>query len=166
MKPVLGILLACLATSALSQSLTKSQEGRKEVGQCYSACIERYTNAATGTSRALADWFTYIFSDQYASLGPDEQEAAYTAYQSLFCGSVGLVVDDMRSCRDGCLDVEVAYGHRTSRARNRFNRLFDEEIAAAGRLELCEDWDVAGEAEGPRPQRESVKAPPRRRTGS
>lgn len=162
LKTILGSLLACIAVSAFPQVLTKAQEGRREVGQCYSACTDRYADKGSAAASAFADWIAYIFSDQYASLTTEEQEAAYNAFETTFCGLYWFSLQDMRACRDGCIDVENAYGFRTGRARARFNRLFNGEIADARQTEFCEDWDLTS-TDGPRPEREPLKAPPKDR---
>ena len=40
------------------------------------ACIAGYTMTTSRAGRAFADWFTYILSDEYASLTVEEHEAA------------------------------------------------------------------------------------------
>ncbi len=162
MKTAAMIALACsTAMMALAQTqLTKAQEGRREVGRCYSECTARYASASVATARSFSNWQEVVISDAFANLDPATQAATEEVLRLLFCGLSGVQVEDMRSCRDGCIDVEAAYGVRSSRARSRFLRLFNEETASVGEPgTVCED--ILGEFGSSAAERLAMKAPPR-----
>ena len=162
LKTILGALFACVAVSASPQVLTKAQEGRMEVGQCYSACMARYANTSAVANRRFIDWWVFTSSDEFAGLAVDVQEDAFVAFENTYCRQYWLVLQDLRTCRDGCLDIEAAYGQRTSRARTRFTDLFKAEIAAARRMPNCDNVDLTS-TDGPHREQEPVKTPPKER---
>ena len=106
------------------------------MGKCYSSCVDRYAKHASAAALGFTDWWAFVFSDQYANLSSSEQEATFDAFEGTYCRLYWTVLQDMRSCRDGCRDMESAYNYHSSWARNRFNRLFNAEVAEAGEIDL------------------------------
>ena len=163
LKIVATVALVYAAVGASAQStLTKAQEGRKEVGQCYSTCTERYAKGFSAAAIGFSKWWEIGISDDYLNLDRASQESTTDALELTYCALLAAALEDMRSCRDGCADVEVAYSYRISHARTRFLRLFDSEMASAEEIDFCDDWvDLTG-SDGPPKVKAAPKAPPKR----
>ncbi len=163
MKIVATVVLVYATVGVSAQStLTKAQEGRKEVGQCYSVCTERYVKGFSAAAIGISKWWEIGISDDYLNLDMASQESATDALGVTYCALLAAALEDMRSCRDGCADVEAAYSYRTSRARTRFLRLFDSEMASAEEIDFCDEWGGLTVSDGPPKVKAAPKAPPKR----
>ena len=124
--------LACsllAAAPAAAQNLTRAQEGRTAVAGCHAACMDR----AQTTSLALyarADRLTdLLISDEYHALTEASQNLAVDGEKTYICLLGQDYVRSLDACQAGCVDLEDAYGVRSSHARNRFRDLLARESA-------------------------------------
>ena len=132
--------LSISATSATAQTLTKAQEGRAAVGQCYASCMAR----AQTTAQALyqrADRLTdLLISDEYHALTEDSQNALVRLEEDAVCALAQDHVRALDGCFAGCLDVETAYDFRRSHSRLRFRQVYIAERDALRDVGLWDDY--------------------------
>ena len=129
-----SVLLA-VAGSAWGQTtnLTKSQEGRLVVGQCYSKCAERVFNA----DKLGFDWLLALAS------GDIDSTDGLDVLTSAVCTGLVATMREADACHAGCIDAEAAYGVRTSFARNRFTyrrSKLERELRSAGLWQTHRDY--------------------------
>lgn len=134
-----AFLAACalaLPLFASAQTLNRAQEGRMAVGQCYSACIDRaHRNSLDAASFAsdLIDLVNYEL--ETLDVPASSQIETIEGHLHLICALAQEHISGMEGCQQGCMDVETAYGVRTSTARTRFVALLNSErkdLADAG----------------------------------
>ncbi len=133
MKPTMslsvGLLLCVYVLPVFAQALTKAQEGRMAVGQCYSACVD----TASKTSALVLDQLRYlttlVLSQDFYILPTSLQDQVIKEQERTFCLIAQDHIRNMDACHAGCIDVEVVYGVKSSEARNRFHQNFRTELA-------------------------------------
>ena len=139
MQIVLGALmglLLLLSAPAWGAELTKSQEGRREVGKCYSACMGANYEGSLGAFVG----FESLYWDNWRDSGDwtkDQWNSFLSSYRRTYCtmAQYELIVD--YTCWQGCIDVERAYGTATSSARNAFRH---EILQSISRLKNVGLW--------------------------
>ena len=126
MKRIIIMLAGTLlATGAHAQNLTKAQEGRVAVANCYGSC-------GAGPATVFEQEITLKYLDvllgtfgvgEYAEL---ENQTASTraalieAYEGAACVAVQESAREIDRCRARCVDLERAYGISSAYARTRF----------------------------------------------
>ncbi len=127
---VLSVMFVSAAVQA--QSLTKQQEARAELGQCYARCYAR----GEESSQALS-----LLDILYKSLRDSDTwtQQAWEAFAQLMrettCALVLEKAQMLHACQSGCYDMEQAYGSKNSTARTVFMHEFNKmanELAEAG----------------------------------
>ena len=105
---------------------TPDRGAKKEVGQCYSSCMER----AFETGKAAQDVFVGI-SDAMASADirslPEEKfEEWFSVATDNYCRHLQAHLVAIDACKAGCEDLEFGY-RRTiaSKAKRHFRQLYD-----------------------------------------
>lgn len=122
---IIMLAVACLATNTHAQNLTRAQEGRVAVANCYGSC-------ATGPATVFYQEISLKYLDvllgtvgigEYAEL---ENQTASTraglvdAYESAACVAVQESAREIDRCRARCVDLERAYDVSSAYARTRF----------------------------------------------
>lgn len=116
-------LLALSAAPSVAQNLTKGQEGRKAVGQCYSGCMVASTELDKMSHAQIGRIADLILEH------PDAPQIAIETEQVVYCNIAVEAMNIMDACRAGCVDTEVAYGVRSSQARTRFMYKYNQAVA-------------------------------------
>ena len=148
MKSIALVALVCfsLASGANAQTLTKAEEGRKEVGNCYRMCI-----ADDGGGRRLWNiaWLDQYWANWRASAAwTDEEWTGFlTDWKQTGCANFQAELLEAYGCRYACFDVEQAYGVTSSSARNVFLRSYNSLVAD---LQASGLW-VTNDRDYPRP---------------
>ena len=140
-KSILPFTLAtCLAlpTIAAAQNLSKFQEGRVAVGQCYASCMNKAQTTALALYKRIDRLSDLLISDEYHKLTEASQNHAVRLEEDAVCALAQDHVRALDGCHAGCLDVEVAYDVDRSIARSRFRHVF---IAARNELRDVGLWD-------------------------
>lgn len=121
-------LAALLCTPSWAQNLTKAEEGRALLGQCYSACT---LQAEAGTAREIALvaqlWESWRDANNYG-WSQETFDAFLDGWKGAACQVTQNSVIAASACREGCVDIERVYGTSTSLARSTFNYTFNEFI--------------------------------------
>lgn len=99
-------LLLLSTLPAQAQNLSRTQEGRMAVGQCYRAC----TTEGAGAALAI-DWMELFWDNWQESDGMTEQEwsAFLDTWQTIGCTNDQTIMTAAYACRQGCVDVERAF---------------------------------------------------------
>ena len=120
---ILLVALIALTTSVLGQDLTKVEQGRVYVSNCYRQCsFQGFTSGQT-----LLATVNYLPS--------------YTAIEALYtCIAAQEHIRNMENCRMQCLDLEEVYKTRKSHARGRFYRFMQDQRATAKAAGLWVDY--------------------------
>ena len=156
------ITFAAGSAGAAAQVLSKSEEARRAVGQCYSACmarigrgsLEAVTPALVASPPGMGP-IGGIFGPDFEDANEDDDDTGGDDYDdeswpgflafsnSALCGESQNQIRLMDGCDAGCMDVEAAYPATESEARKRFKHLFAEArkpLEAAG---LWIDYDTS-----------------------
>ena len=164
-----ALMLALAAGSAAAQILSKGEEARLAVGQCYSACIARIGQAyveppippgviaepmgeggligmivggASSSSSDDDDGGHSSGSDADDSGSDDDDWGHFVSISNTgLCEEMQDQVRLMDGCNAGCMDVEAAYGATASEARKRFKHIFDEARQPLEAVGLWIDYD-------------------------
>ena len=162
---VLLIIFAAGSAGAAAQVLSKSEEARRAVGQCYSACMAGIGRGSLDAARPALVASPPGMGPIGGIFGPDFDDAndddddydgddgddyddegwrGFVAFSnSALCGESQNQIRLMDGCNAGCMDVEAAYPATESEARKRFKHLFAEArkpLEAAG---LWIDYDTS-----------------------
>lgn len=155
MKSPALAFFACisLAWGVDAQTLTKAEEGLKEVGKCYRMCM-----ADDGGGRRLWNiaWLDQFWANwRDSGTWTDEQWASFlTDWKQTGCANFQAELLEAYGCRYACHDVEQAYGVTSSAARRVFLRSYKaliEDLQASG-LWVTNDRDY------PRPGTDAFNA--------
>ena len=145
MKETLLIFALALATvAAQAENLTKRQEGRVAIAQCYSACMDRSQRTALALYERVDRLSDLLISDEYFALTAASRDDVVALEETSICALAQDHVRGMDACHVGCVDVEMAYGVGLSHARTRFLHTFNAERNALRDVGL---W--AGHANSP-----------------
>ena len=133
---IAGVCAAALwISSAWAQTLTREEEGRAAVGRCYQVCL--------GTTSSAPRLFAQLAAPPAGGVVLDDEDPppAFIVFdQSAICEAAIAQVRDMDGCYAGCVDIELAYGVRTSSARDRFLHVFRAERDALRAAGLWTDY--------------------------
>ena len=127
---VAAILALMAAQTAVAQNLTKAQEGRKAVGQCYSACLK--VDSAGPVAWIAMYWDNWREAADWTA---QEWGGFISMWQATGCTAAQVSVIALYACGQGCIDVERAYGVSSSFARTAFRHELAEatsELRGAG----------------------------------
>ena len=115
-----GILLLPALPALAQSNLTRAQEGRMAVGQCYSACT-------TDAESAAIDWMELYWDNWHQSSEMTQQEWSLftTTWFTLGCLTDQSLMVEAYACRQGCLDMERAYGVGSTSAKTAFNHEYN-----------------------------------------
>ena len=121
-----ALILAVLLPQAISaQNLTKAEEGKVAIANCYAEC-----------SRQAHDSVRWTRFEASFNLGPyadkERRLRACIEYQEH--------IRVMDTCDKSCLDIVEAYGVKTSHARTRFQRSFVYQRAPLQQAGLWVDY--------------------------
>ena len=135
-----------LAFAANAQTLTKEEEGRKEVGKCYRTCM---VDDVGGTRAAAIAWLDQYWANWRDSGAWTEEEWSrfLTEWKRTGCVMAQAELLEAYGCRYACFDVEQAYGVSAASARSVFLRAYNSAIA---QLRLSGLW-VNNDRDYPRP---------------
>ena len=149
-----GALLCFLAVlssvTADAQNLAKDEEGLVAVATCYASCVDKAFRSASKTQEKSTRLTELMISDEFFLLTDDSQDEFIRLYRLDVCLLAQNHVRGVDACYAGCVDVERAYGVRSSNARNRFYRLLREDRTALQDAGLWYDYrtfPVFGSAE-------------------
>ena len=135
-----------LAFAANAQTLTKAEEGRKEVGKCYRSCMA--DDGGGGRLSAIAWLDQYWANWRDSGKWTDEQWTSFlTEWKRIGCIIAQGELLEAYGCRYACFDVEQAYGVTSSSARSVFLRAYNSSIAQLKQSGL---W-VTNDRDYPRP---------------
>ena len=142
-----------LASGVNAQTLTKAEEGRKEVGNCYRMCM-----ADDGGGRRLWNiaWLDQFWANWRDSVTwTDEEWTSFlTDWKQTGCANVQAELLEAYGCRYACYDVEQAYGVTSSSARSVFLRAYRSLVAD---LQASGLW-VTNDRDYPRPGTDAFNA--------
>lgn len=117
-----------LAFNANAQTLTKAEEGRKEVGECYRLCMADDAGGGRLVTIAWLDQYWANWRD--SGTWTDEQWTSFlTEWKRLGCAIIQDGLVETYGCRYACYDVEQAYGVSTASARSVFLRAYNNLTA-------------------------------------
>ncbi len=146
-SPVFAVAVCLsLVSGANAQTLTKAEEGRKEVGNCYRMCM-----ADDGGDNRL---WTIAWRDQFwtnwrdsGTWTEDEWSSFLTDWKRSGCANLQAELLEAYGCRYACFDVEQAYGVVSASARSVFLRSYNSLVAD---LQASGLW-VTNDRDYPRP---------------
>ncbi len=155
MKSSFFAIAVCLflASGASAQTLTKAEEGRKEVGNCYRMCMAEDGGGRRLWNIAWRDQFWTNWRDS-VTWTDEEWTSFLTDWKQTGCANVQAELFEAYSCRYACYDVEQAYGVTTSSARSVFLRSYRSLVAD---LQASGLW-VANDRDYPRPGTDAFNA--------
>ena len=134
-SPVLAVVVCLfLASGVDAQTLTKDEEGRKEVGNCYRMCITDAGGDGDSWTIAWQDQFWANWRDS-ATWTDEEWTSFLTDWKQTGCAKIQAELLEAYGCRYACFDVEQAYGVTSSAARRVFLRSYKdlmEDLQASG----------------------------------
>ena len=128
----LAILAAMVLTAfpASAQNLSRTQEGRVAVAQCYATCMDRSQRTALALYDRVDRLSDLLISDEYFQLTDASQDAVARLEETAICALAQDHVRGMDACHVGCVDVEFVYGLNASHARTRFLQVLNAERGA------------------------------------
>ena len=136
----LALGLTSPAAMVAAQNLTKSEEGRVEVGKCYALCMDRADRTALALYARVDRLTDLLISDEYFELTVASRNELVTLEETAICSLAQDHVRGLDGCYAGCVDLESAYGVRSSQARNRFRELLISERDALRQVGLWQDY--------------------------
>ena len=147
--PLIAAAVALSAFATPAENLTKRQEGRVAVAQCYATCTDRSQRTALALYARVDRMSDLLISDEYFALTDASQDSVVRFEETAICALAQDHVRGMDACHVGCVDVEFAYGVNTSHARGRFLHVLNAERGALQDVGL---WNghARSPASGPR----------------
>ena len=134
-SPVFAVLICLsLASVAHAQTLTKAEEGRKEVGNCYRMCMADDGGDGDSWTIAWQDQFWANWRDS-ATWTDEEWTGFLTDWKQTGCARIQAELLEAYGCRHACYDVERAYHFTSSAARRVFLRSYKDlmdDLQASG----------------------------------
>ena len=124
---LLASTLTVVCTSVEAQQLTRSQAGRVAVAQCYARCTEMVYAQVPARARFVLDGL--------------DGEWNLAEFLLAACVVVQSDVQALDMCRAGCLDIEAAYGWRSSHIRSRFSAAYNAAVRDARAAGLWNQWN-------------------------
>ena len=130
MSRLVAVALAiALATSVSAQDLSREQAGRVALGQCFNDCATE----AGKIEVDLVDHWMDLYWDNWRDSGSwtsAQWEGFYDEWRELGCFYLQESTFTRYSCRQGCADIERAFGTSVSSARNVFVHELNVSIRA------------------------------------
>ena len=128
---VAALVAGCLALAATAgaENLNKAEEGRTAVASCYASCVDRSERTRLAVYARFDRLTDLLISDEYHALTEASQNLAVDGEKTYICLLGQDYVRSLDACQAGCVDLEDAYGVRSSHARNRFRDLLARESA-------------------------------------
>lgn len=147
--PLIAAAVALTAFATFAENLTKRQEGRVAIAQCYATCMDRSQRTALALYARVDRLSDLIVSDEYFALNSASRDSVVRFEETAICALAQDHVRGMDACHVGCVDVEFAYGVNTSHARGRFLHVLNAERGALQDVGL---WNghARAPASGPR----------------
>lgn len=147
--PLIAAAVALTAFATFAENLTKRQEGRVAIAQCYATCMDRSQRTALALYARVDRLSDLIVSDEYFALNSASRDSVVRFEETAICALAQDHVRGMDACHVGCVDVEFAYGVNTSHARGRFLHVLNTERGALQDVGL---WNghARAPASGPR----------------
>ena len=152
--PTLAVAVCLsLASGANAQTLSKAEEGRKEVGNCYRMCMD---DDGGGQRLWIVAWRDQFWTNWRGSTTwTDEEWTSFlTDWKQTGCANRQAELLEAYGCRYACFDVEQAYGVTSSSARSVFLRSYNRSIA---NLQSSGLW-VTNDRDYPRPGTDAFSA--------
>ena len=142
-KHIASVLLGVLLTASTSaEELTRQEQGRVAVSQCYAACTDGWYESWVEATDKVESVVDIIVSDGFSYLSYSDQVEIVIAARNLICLEINVFVRRIDACRAGCIDVQQSYGEvPRSYIRNRFSRMYTKARDNAQRLGLWNDWN-------------------------
>lgn len=137
---ILCTLSALTATTVGAQNLSKEEEGRLVVGQCYAKCMDKAFQSTATTQEKSTRLTELLISDDFFQLTDDSQDDFIALYRLDVCLLAQNHVRGIDACYAGCVDVERAYGVGGTNARSRFYRLLRDDRLALQDAGLWTDY--------------------------
>lgn len=122
------VICLSLVSVAHAQTLTKAEEGRKEVGNCYRICLADGGGDGDSWTIAWQDQFWANWRDS-ATWTDEEWTSFLTDWKQTGCARIQAELLEAYGCRYACHDVEQAYGVTSSSARSVFLRSYNSLVA-------------------------------------
>ena len=122
MKKLVLALAGLFAFQASAQNLTKAEEGRVAIANCYATCMARGERLALAGLARLDRLADLALNPQFQALTRAGQQVLLDIEEENFCLLAQQNVRNADACQTGCTDLEVAYDFRRSNARERFNQ--------------------------------------------
>ena len=141
-----GTVCLFLVSGVNAQTLTKAEEGRKEVGNCYRMCMADDAGDADAWTIAWQDQFWANWRDS-ATWTDEEWTGFLNDWKQTGCAKIQAELLQAYGCRYACFDVEQAYGVASSSARSVFLRAYNGLVAD---LQTSGLW-VTNDRDYPRP---------------
>ena len=123
---LIGALLVS-SGQTVAQQLTKAQAGRIAVAQCYTNCTALPYSQSREAARLALD------------VNAGEWSLENSAFVACQISQNDAIAGDM--CRAGCVDIEAAYGYRSSHIRTRFHRWLNEFLRDVRTARLWTAWN-------------------------
>ena len=122
MRKLVLALAGLFAFQASAQNLTKAEEGRVAIANCYATCMARGERLALAGLARLDRLVDLTLNPQFLALDAEDRAALVVDERELICLLAQEDVRNADACQTGCVDLEVAYDFRRSNARERFNQ--------------------------------------------
>lgn len=104
-----------------SPNLTKAEEGRVAISQCYAGCMETAAREAARYGAAVERLIELRFRiGGFRTLSIANRNRLETSQENAVCLTLQNAIRLIDACRAGCVDLEAVYGVSSSHARNRF----------------------------------------------
>lgn len=132
--------LALAAAAAGAENLNKAEEGRAAVASCYASCVDRSERTRLAVYARFDRLTDLLISDEYHALTEASQNLAVDGEKTYICLLGQDYVRSLDACQAGCVDLEDAYGVRSSHARNRFRDLLARESAVLREVGLWSSY--------------------------
>ena len=126
-QPFVTLALALTAVAVQAENLTKGQEGRVAIAQCYATCVDRSQRTALALYERVDRLSDLLISDEYFALTAASRKDVVALEETAICALAQDHVRGMDACHVGCVDVEMAYGGSPSYARGRFLHTLNAE---------------------------------------
>ena len=143
MKTLLSIFLlaAVLPQWANAQILTKAEQGRIAVAQCYSSCMDRLDRSGKYAFDYMQQFLLHVDSLDYRLLSEDDKESANSNAIENACELAVSSVRIANACYGECLDVEAVYGEQQSHAKDRFLFVYENDRDILRQAGLWKDYN-------------------------
>ena len=133
-------VLGLAAMTVGAENLSKAEEGRVAVGQCYARCMDKAFQSIAATQKNSTRLNELMISDDFFQLTDDSQDEFIRLYRLDVCLLAQNHVRGIDACDAGCVDIETAYDVGGTNARSRFYRLLRDDRLALQDAGLWTDY--------------------------